>query len=67
MILHTEIFGNGEPIVFLHTGLQTGLTDFEYQREYFQKNFKVILPDLRGHGNSKAEDFSNFSRIPLVI
>lgn len=60
MILHTEIFGNGEPIVFLHTGLQTGLTDFEYQREYSQKNFKVILPDLRGHGNSKAEDFSNF-------
>ena len=60
LILHTEILGNGEPIVFLHTGLQTGLTDFEYQREYFQKNFKVILPDLRGHGKSIAEVYSNF-------
>lgn len=60
MILHTEILGDGEPIVFLHTGLQTGLTDFEYQREYFQENFKVILPDLRGHGNSKTDDFSNY-------
>ncbi|MFZ3589496.1 hypothetical protein ACOI1C_09480 [Bacillus sp. DJP31] len=35
MLLHTEIFGDGEPIIFLHTGLQTGLTDFEHQREIF--------------------------------
>lgn len=60
MILHTEVFGNGEPIVFLHTGLQTGLTDFEYQREYFEGSFKVILPDLRGHGQSSEDDISNY-------
>ena len=60
LLLHTEIFGYGEPIVFLHTGLQTGLTDFEYQREYFKNNFKVILPDLRGHGKSHENDLSNF-------
>ena len=58
--LHTEVFGDGEPIVFLHTGLQTGLTDFEYQREYFKNNYKVILPDLRGHGKSFENNFSNF-------
>lgn len=60
MILHTEILGNGEPIVFLHTGLQTGMTDFEEQREYFQSRYRVILPDLRGHGSSKSQDLSNY-------
>lgn len=60
MLLHTEVIGEGEPIVFLHTGLQTGLTDFDYQREYFKHNFKVILPDLRGHGKSFENDLSNF-------
>lgn len=33
MLLHAEVFGDGEPIVFLHTGLQTGMTDFEEQRD----------------------------------
>ncbi|RNA68561.1 alpha/beta fold hydrolase [Alteribacter keqinensis] len=60
MILHTEVFGEGQPIVFLHTGLQTGLTDFEYQREYFKNKYKIVLPDLRGHGNSVEDDFTNF-------
>lgn len=60
MILHTEILGEGEPIVFLHTGLQTGTTDFEYQRDYFKEKYKVILPDLRGHGKSVSNDFSNY-------
>ncbi|WP_404451516.1 hypothetical protein LG329_14425 [Virgibacillus necropolis] len=45
MILHTEIYGTGEPLVFLHTGLQTGTTDFEQQTEYFKQNYQVILPD----------------------
>ncbi|MBD8071290.1 alpha/beta fold hydrolase [Bacillus sp. PS06] len=60
MILHTDIFGDGEPIIFLHSGLQTGMTDFEEQRDYFQTTHKVILPDLRGHGKSKSNDVSNY-------
>jgi pimeloyl-ACP methyl ester carboxylesterase len=60
LILHTEVFGEGDPIIFLHTGLQTGLTDFTYQREYFEKNYKVFVPDLRGHGQSIESDFSNY-------
>lgn len=60
MLLHTEVFGYGEPIVFLHTGLQTGMTDFEEQRDYFQSRFKVILPDLRGHGKSKSLELTNY-------
>lgn len=60
LILHTEVLGDGEPIVFLHTGLQTGMTDFEYQREYFKEKYKVVLPDLRGHGSSLEDNLSNF-------
>ncbi|ANU16450.1 alpha/beta hydrolase [Planococcus maritimus] len=60
MILHSVEVGTGEPIVFLHTGLQTGMTDFEYQREFFKDSFRVVLPDLRGHGQSINNDLSNF-------
>lgn len=60
MILHTERFGSGEPILFLHSGLQTGATDFVYQQKYFTEKYRVIAADLRGHGKSKAADFSNY-------
>ncbi|WP_335872881.1 hypothetical protein [Bacillus sp. 2205SS5-2] len=33
MILHSERLGLGNPLVFFHTGLQTGLSDFIDQRE----------------------------------
>ena len=55
MILHTTTVGEGKPILFLHTGLQTGMLDFVYQRNYFKGNYQVILPDLRGHGLSKVD------------
>jgi pimeloyl-ACP methyl ester carboxylesterase len=60
MILHTQVYGEGEPIVFLHTGLQKGTTDFEKQREVLQESMKVIVPDLRGHGKSVSDDFSHY-------
>ncbi|MES5894200.1 alpha/beta fold hydrolase [Bacillus cereus group sp. RP43] len=53
MILHTHISGEGEPIVLLHSGGMTGLVEFEEQVEFFtEKQYKVIRPDLRGHGES---------------
>lgn len=49
MILHTNITGEGEPFVLIHSGGMTGLTEYEAQSEYFSGlNFKVIRPDLRG-------------------
>lgn len=60
MILHTTISGAGEVIVFLHTGLQTGETELDLQKEYFEKKYQVILPDLRGHGSSITNDYSNY-------
>ncbi|WP_257968049.1 hypothetical protein [Peribacillus deserti] len=39
MYLHTKIVGeaNSENIIFLHTGLQTGDSDFLYQTDYFKE------------------------------
>lgn len=39
-----------------------GELDFIPQQEYFKKNYQVILPDLKGHGQSVSEqiDVGNF-------
>ncbi|TGB04385.1 alpha/beta fold hydrolase [Halobacillus salinus] len=60
MILHTHRQGKGEPVVFLHTGLETGATDFEEQQSYFAAKYDVIAPDLRGHGRSSHNDFEDY-------
>ncbi len=60
MILHTDMTGQGAPLVFLHTGLQTGLTDFEQQADFFKGTHQVIRPDLRGHGSSISDEYENF-------
>lgn len=62
MILHTNITGAGEPIVFIHSGGMTGLTEYQEQSKYFSaKNYKVIRPDLRGHGKSLGKIDNYFS------
>ena len=39
--------------MLLHSGGMTGLVEFEEQVEFFtEKQYKVIRPDLRGHGES---------------
>ncbi len=60
MILHTESLGTGEPLVFLHNGLLTGVTDFEFQRDHLKDRYHVILPDLRGHGESASDELDRF-------
>lgn len=63
MILHTNIIGEGDPLVLIHSGGMTGLTEYEEQNNYFStRNFKVIRPDLRGHGNSVGEIDNYFNR-----
>ncbi|WP_411334397.1 alpha/beta fold hydrolase [Metabacillus indicus] len=53
MILHTYVSGEGEPLVLIHSGGMTGDTEYNEQSEFFSaENFKVIRPDLRGHGKS---------------
>ena len=50
--LHYEIRGQGEPLLLLHGG--TGCHgDWAYAgRELFEGEYKLIIPDARGHGRS---------------
>lgn len=49
--LHYLDEGHGDPIVFLH-GLGSSGQDWELQTQFFAPRFRVIAPDLRGHGRS---------------
>jgi pimeloyl-ACP methyl ester carboxylesterase len=68
MKLYTQISGAGEPIVFLHTGLETSESDFTYQKPFFSRYYQMILPDLRGHGRSVTNDLDHIlADTPLDI
>ncbi len=43
----------GETLLFVH-GLGANLRQFEPQREFFDREFQVLLVSLRGHGGSSA-------------
>ncbi|SDN77932.1 alpha/beta fold hydrolase [Alkalicoccus daliensis] len=63
MKLNTHAAGEGEPLLLLHSGGMTGDTEYEEQSEYFSsRGYKVIRPDLRGHGKSAGEIDHYFSR-----
>ena len=49
--LHYEIYGQGQPILFIH-GLGSSGRDWEYQVDFFCKDYRVITFDVRGHGQS---------------
>ena len=44
--------GSGIPIVFVHGVMMSGRF-FDNQVPYFSQNYRVIIPDLRGHGQSE--------------
>ena len=49
--MYYETYGEGEPLVLLH-GFGTSGALWEPFVEAFAKNYKLIVPDLRGHGRS---------------
>lgn len=49
--LHYEIIGAGEPLLWLHGFLGTG-DDWRYIFKEPPPGFRIIAPDLRGHGSS---------------
>lgn len=44
--------GNGEPLILLHGNGENG-EYFVHQIEHFQKNYRVIAVDTRGHGKTE--------------
>jgi len=49
--LYYESAGNGKPLLFLH-GWAMSSRVWNYQVEYFSREYQVITLDLRGHGRS---------------
>ncbi|MBI5267602.1 MAG: alpha/beta hydrolase [candidate division Zixibacteria bacterium] len=58
--LYYEEAGRGTPIVFLH-GFTLDHRMWTAQKEYFSKQYRVIVHDSRGHGKSDAPP-TNYSR-----
>lgn len=52
-----DIRGEGRPIVFIHGNALTHRS-WLHQLEHFAKNYQVIAPDLRGHGDSDKPEGS---------
>lgn len=46
-----EVIGQGEPLLLIH-GAGVSHTEFQPQYEALGKHFQLILPDVRGHGES---------------
>jgi pimeloyl-ACP methyl ester carboxylesterase len=51
--MHYEVRGEGEPLLLLHGGMGTG-ADWQYVFPSDPEGYRVIVPDLRGHGLSTS-------------
>ncbi|MBJ7374343.1 MAG: alpha/beta fold hydrolase [Pseudomonas sp.] len=49
--LHYEEYGHGAPLLLVH-GLGSSTLDWEMQIPALAAHFRVIVPDIRGHGRS---------------
>jgi pimeloyl-ACP methyl ester carboxylesterase len=49
--LYYEVMGEGEPLVLLHSFTNSGRI-FDPFIDAFASNYRLIIPDLRGHGGS---------------
>jgi pimeloyl-ACP methyl ester carboxylesterase len=49
--LHYDVNGDGEPLLFLHGGMGIG-ADWKYIFDTLPDGYRLIAPDLRGHGRS---------------
>lgn len=49
--IYYEEYGSGEPLVLIHGGMGVG-NSFEPLIPDFSKQFRVIMPDSRGHGKT---------------
>lgn len=55
--LHYEDSGSGPALIFIH-GLGENSASWRFQAEYFERGFRTISLDLRGHGQSgEGEEF----------
>ena len=51
--IYYETFGEGPPLLLLHGGFGNGALQWKDHLPLYAKHFKVIVPDARGHGQTK--------------
>src|ERR1700733_1882378 len=58
--LHYEVRGGGPPVLCVHGATGTGLYDWSRVADALKDQYRFIIPDLRGHGESdyQAGDMS---------
>jgi pimeloyl-ACP methyl ester carboxylesterase len=52
--IHYLEFGQGKPLVFLHGGWGYGVYPFDRQIEAFQNEYRILIPDRSGYGQSSS-------------
>ena len=50
--IHYDVEGDGPLVLLVHGGTGTGAYDWEFQRAPLARRYRVVTPDLRGHGRS---------------
>jgi len=50
--MYYEEYGSGEPLVLIHASLATGAGNWKAYIPYLSPHFRLIMPDLRGHGRT---------------
>ena len=65
--LHYVDWGNpdGPPMLLIHGG-RDHCRNWDWVAEYFAKDYHIIAPDLRGHGDSQCEASGNYTQISYV-
>jgi non-heme chloroperoxidase len=67
VLLHYRMNGEGRPVVLIH-GLTASSLHFQKQIPAMSAHFRVIVPDLRGHGRSEtAADHLTLKRLALDL
>ncbi len=66
IIMHYVTIGNGPLIVFLH-GFPEFWYSWRYQIPFFSKHFKVVVPDMRGYGETEKPAEINEYRIEKLV
>jgi len=59
--MYYEVDGKGEPLLLIH-GVRGSLRNWQYLRPHLRKHFRVILPELRGHGRSSP--LTEITKVP---